>query len=96
MKKFMLIYHGFTEPTRENKDAWMNWFGEIGGNIVDSGNPFGPGREVTPTGRQDLATNADAASGYTIVNAESMEAAEKLLENCPIETSVRIYEAMAM
>ena len=38
------------------------------------------------------------ASGldYTIVNAESMEAAEKLLENCPIETSVRIYEAMAM
>jgi hypothetical protein len=40
--------------------------------------------------------DADAASGYTIVNAESMQAAEKLLENCPIETSVRIYEAMAM
>jgi hypothetical protein len=96
MKKFMFIYHGFMEPTQENKDAWMNWFGEIGGSIVDSGNPFGPGREVTPTGRQDLATNADAASGYTIVNAESMQAAEKLLENCPIETSVRIYEAMAM
>jgi len=96
MKKFMFIYHGFTKPTRENKDAWMHWFGEIGGSIVDSGNPFGPGREVTPTGRQDLAMDANAASGYTIVNAESMEAAEKLLENCPIETSVRIYEAMAM
>ncbi len=96
MKKYMFIYHGFTEPTRENKDAWMSWFGEIGGNIVDSGNPFGAGREVTRTGRQDLAMAADAASGYTIVNAESMEAAEKLLENCPIETSVRIYEAIAM
>ena len=96
MKKFMFIYHGFMEPTPENKDAWMNWFGEIGGSIVDSGNPFGQGREVTPTGRQDLAMDAGAASGYTIVNADSMEAAEKLLENCPIETSVRIYEAMTM
>lgn len=40
--------------------------------------------------------DADAASGYTIVNAESTEAAEKLLENRPIETGVRIYEAMTM
>lgn len=96
MKKFMFIFHGFTEPTQANKDAWMNWFGEIGGNIVDSGNPFGAGREVTRAGRSDLPMDPSAASGYTIVNAESMEAAEKLLENCPMETSVHIYEAVAM
>ncbi len=77
-------------------DAWMSWFSEIGDSIVDSGNPFGPGREVTPTGRRDLPRGADAAAGYTIVNADSMDAAEKLLENCPIVTSVRIYEAMPM
>ncbi len=96
MSKFVFVYHGEWEPTREAMDAWMSWFSEIGDNIVDSGNPFGPGREVTPTGRRDLPMGADAASGYTIVNADSMDAAEKLLENCPIVTSVRIYEAMPM
>ena len=29
-------------------------------------------------------------------NAENMQAAEKLLEGCPIITSVRVYEALSM
>ncbi|MGH8959241.1 MAG: hypothetical protein ACRDVK_11285 [Acidimicrobiia bacterium] len=96
MKKYMFLFQGAWEMTQQQKDAWGAWFAEIGESVVDSGNPFGPGREVTPTGRRDLPVNADATTGYTIVNAESMEAAEKLLENCPILTSVEIYEAMMM
>jgi hypothetical protein len=96
VKKFVFIYHGYMEPAQDTMDAWMKWFAEIGDSIVDSGNPFGPGREVTPSGRRDLPLDAGAASGYTIVNAESLDAAEKLLANCPIITSVRIYEAIPM
>lgn len=96
MKKFMFLFHGAWEMTQEQKDAWGNWFAEIGESIVDSGNPFGPGREVTRTGRRDLPFDARATTGYTIVNADSMADAEKLLENCPIASSVEIYEAMKM
>lgn len=96
MKKYVFLYYGWGEPTQATMDAWMTWFAEIGESIVDSGNPFGPGREVTPTGARDLPTGADAVTGYTIVNADSIEDAEKLLANCPIITGVRIYEAMAM
>ena len=96
MKKFVFVYYGQDELIKERMDAWMSWFAEIGDSIVDSGNPFGPGREVTPTETRDLPTGTEAATGYTIVNADSMADAEKLLANCPIITSVRISEAMSM
>lgn len=96
MKKFVFLFSGWGEPGRETMDAWSSWFAEIGESIVDSGNPFGPGREVTRKGSREVGAGPDALSGYTIVNAESMDAAEKLLTNCPIGTSVRIYEAVSM
>ncbi len=34
------------------------------------------------------------ASGYSIVNAENIDAAEQLLEGCPIVDSVSFYEAL--
>ena len=96
MKKFVFLYQGFGEPTDDVKAAWMNWFGTISGSIVDGGNPFGPGREVTPTGTIDLPLTADSTTGYTIVNADNMDDAEKLLKDCPMVNSVRVYEAMSM
>ena len=96
MKKYVFLYHGFGEPTREVMDAWSTWFAAVGDSMVDSGNPFGPGREVTPTGTKDLTPEMAPAHGYSIVNADSMADAEKLLEGCPIIDSVRVYEAMSM
>lgn len=97
MKRFVFLYEGqFEDYSDQVKEAWSAWFAEIGESIVDGGNPFGRGRKVTATGSEDLPTGLDAISGYTIVNAESMDAAEKLLANCPIVTSVHVYEAMSM
>ena len=96
MKKFVYLYQGYQEPSEAVMEAWMSWFGEIGDSIVDGGNPFGQTREVTQTGSRDLESGPDSVTGYTIVNADSIDDAEKLLANCPINTSVRIYEAMAM
>ena len=97
MSKFMFLYKGlWPDPTPEMTDAWTSWFTEIGESIVDSGNPLGSGREVSESQSSDLPLGPQSITGYTIVNADNIDEAEKLLANCPIITSVLIYEAMPM
>jgi len=96
MKKFLMLNYGYVEPTPEIMGAWMAWFAKVGDRFVDSGNPLGNCLEVTKTGRRELSPDMGAATGYSIISAESREEAERLLEGCPIISSVRLYEAMAM
>lgn len=96
MKKFILLYVGVSEHSSEVMDSWNKWFQVLGERVVDSGNPFGPGKEVTKTGSKDLPQDDKAIAGYTIINAESIEEVEKLMKDCPIITSVKIFEAMPM
>jgi hypothetical protein len=96
MKKFVLLYVGMWEQTPEVMDGWKKWFEVLGDRVVDSGNPFGPGKEITKTGTKDLPQDEQAIVGYTIIKAESLDEVEKLAKDCPIITSVKIYEAMAM
>jgi hypothetical protein len=51
---------------------------------------------VTHSQSTEVHSGPQSITGYTIVNADNMDEAEKLLANCPIVTSVLIYEAMAM
>ena len=96
MKKFIILCYGYEEPTPAVMEAWGNWFASVGSKFVDSGSPLGPGREVTKSGARDLSPDASPITGYSIVSAESIEEAEKLLEGLPIIDSVRVYEAMSM
>ncbi|MFZ0140586.1 MAG: hypothetical protein WAL70_05840 [Aeromicrobium sp.] len=98
MKKFMLLYRGAWDeaPTQETMDAWSEWFAFLGDKIVDSGNPFGPGREITKDGTADLPQDAGAVTGYTLINAQDIEDAEKIALQCPVVTSIQVYEAMPM
>jgi hypothetical protein len=96
MKKFVLMSVGFETPTPEIQKAWGNWFASIASKIVDSGSPLGAGREVTKTGTKELPRGLDSITGYTIINAESMDEAEEIASTCPIITGMRIYEAMSM
>ena len=96
MKKFLMLYYGYTTPTPEIMSAWQSWFARVGDRIVDSGNPLGNCLEVTTTGSRDLTPDEGAATGYSILSAASREDAERLLEGCPIITTVRLYEAMTM
>jgi hypothetical protein len=54
------------------------------------------GRELTKDGWRDLPLGIDSYTGYTIVEAEDMAAAAKLLDDYPMITGARIYEASAM
>jgi len=96
MKKFLFLYCGAWKKEQEIMDAWTNWFASIGDSIVDGGNPLGPGRELTHNGTNDLPHDKEAVTGYSIISAKSIEEAEKIAKDCPIMTSVRVYEAISM
>ncbi len=96
MKKFVLLYVGMWEQTPEVMSSWTKWFEILGDMVVDSGNPFGPGIEITKADTKNLSQDENAIVGYTIINAESMEQVAELAKQCPIITSLKIYEAMSM
>jgi hypothetical protein len=96
MKKFVLLAVGFKPPTPEIMAAWKEWFASIGDNVVDPGNPLGPGQDVTPDETKALPVGMEAITGYTIINAKDMDAAVKIAKGCPVVASMRVYEAMAM
>ena len=64
--------------------------------MVDSGSPFGPGIEITHSGTKKLSHDLEAVTGYLIINADNIDEAEKIAKDCPIITSIRVYEAMSM
>ncbi|MCP4959020.1 MAG: SRPBCC family protein [Actinomycetia bacterium] len=76
--------------------AWNVWVRRRTASFTDIGNTFGPGRQITKEGTIELSLSSNRASGYSIVNTEHIDAAEQLLEGCPIVDSVTLYEALAI
>jgi len=91
MKKFMFLHFGFQKPTPEIMGAWKAWFASIAEKQVDQGG-FAGGREISKNGSKNLPWNMDAITGYNIIEAESLDAAEKLARSNPFIASIRIYE----
>ena len=97
MKKYMFLYYGFVTPTQEIGKAWGEWFASIGDKMVDSGNPFMVGLEITPDGTTtQLPLDKQAITGYSIINAKDIEEAEAIAKTNPSITSIRVYEMGAM
>lgn len=96
MKKFIFLYKGFEQPTPEIGKAWMDWFEQVGGTMADSGQPFAHGVEVRKDGINELPMDLEVMTGYSIVNAESMEDAIELAKTNPMITSVVVYELTKM
>jgi hypothetical protein len=87
MANFLLTYHGGSMPeTKEAQDqgmaAWTAWFGTLGDALVDGGNPISHARAIAPDGSVMDATSAP--SGYTILRADSLDAAVALAKGCPV------------
>jgi hypothetical protein len=95
VKKFMFLHFGFEKPTPEIMGAWEAWFESISDKQVDQGG-FSGGREISRTGTRDLPWNMESITGYNIIEAESLEAAEKLAQSNPFIASIRIYEMSPM
>lgn len=97
MKKFLAVFTGspnsqagakwaaLDEATRKEREkagmlGWMNWVTANQASIVDHGAPLGKTKLVNGTGISDTRNQLAA---YTIVQAESQEAAAKLFVNHP-------------
>jgi len=95
MKNFLAIYTGSADaiakwkslPERELAErqaagvsAWYAWSERNRAAIVDIGAPLGRTKSVSPAGVTDVRNNMTA---FTVVQADSHEAAAKLFENHP-------------
>ena len=79
--KYALAFRGQVgrRLTAEEEARWPTWFEQIRDSIADMGNRVGQVREVGAG-----AERSDALSGYTIINADSLDAAATLAGGCPI------------
>lgn len=91
MKKFMILHFGFEKPTPEVMERWKQWFASIADRQVDQGG-FGDGREISKAGVSALPFGPDSITGYNVIEAEDLDAAEKIASENPFVASVRVYE----
>lgn len=110
MKKFVLVYYGGTKPEDMNPDdapavmkQWEEWYKTLGDKLVDGGNPFASnGQRIDATGVAAIGDDEWPAKGYTIVQAEDIEAAVKMAQSNPMladdddTVQVRVYECLPM
>lgn len=101
MNNYVILYSGGRMPESEteqqqNLQAWEQWYGKVGKALVDAGNPFTPrAKSITSDGKILDDVDGCMPSGYSIIQADSLEAAVSLARNCPIlkdGAKVSVYE----
>jgi hypothetical protein len=101
MANFVLVYTGggmaATDAERAKMmEAWGAWFGSLGDKVVDAGNPFGPqAKNVSEGGAVHDGAIGTPATGYSILKADSLNAAVDLAKACPVVHSggkITVYE----
>ena len=88
MAKYLLVYHGGGVPETEEARqaemaAWGQWFGSLGQAIADPGNPVGQSRTISG-GNVSQGGGANPATGYSVITADSIDAAVNMAKGCPI------------
>lgn len=88
MTNYVLIYSGGGMPESEAEqkavmDDWTAWYGKLGAAIVDGGNPFGASKTVGGSGVSDGPASSPPATGYTVISADSLDAAAVLCKDHP-------------
>ena len=90
MAKYVLVYHGGSMPETEEEtavvmQAWTAWYEGLGAAVADPGNPFTPmAKNIAPDGTVSDGPVGSMASGYTILQADSLDAATEMARGCPV------------
>lgn len=107
MTKFLYLYRGPVTPAEDftpeysagQMEAWGQWIGRLGPALIDVGAPFGGRSAVADDGTSPAPGDLN---GYSIVEAENVDAARALADKHPFLTegkgrfSVEIFELMPM
>jgi len=90
MANFVLLYSGGSMGANEAEQAqimqaWGAWFGKLGTDLVDGGNPFTPAaKSIASNGTVREGPVGTLASGYSIIKADSLDAAVDKARGCPV------------
>ena len=87
MANYVLVYHGGGMPETPEEgakimQAWNVWFGELGDSLVDGGNPASATKTIAADG--SVSDDPSGPSGYSILKADSLDAAVALAKGCPV------------
>jgi hypothetical protein len=88
MAKFLLVYYGGqVEPDADPKTVektmavWTKWFADLGKAVADMGAPTQLRKLVTKSGVKSVG--AKPVAGYTILQAENLDAAIAMAKSHP-------------
>jgi len=102
MAKYVFVYHGGGAPESEEvgaavMQAWNDWFDSLGSAVVDAGHPTGASATVGSDGSTSQGGGANPVTGYSIISADSIDAALALAKTSPQLASggtVEVAEAL--
>ena len=103
MANYVFAYHGGKKPESPEEGAkhmakWKAWVGGLGDAVVNPGTPLGMSKTVSSGGVSDDG-GSNPLSGFSIVKADSMDAALEIAKGCPflgIGGTIEVAEVMEM
>ena len=105
MSKYVLAYYGGGMGATEEEQAaimnkWFGWFGGLGSDLVDGGLPFsGAAKTIASDGSASDGAIGTPATGYSIINADSIDSAAEKAKGCPVLDTggqLVVYETVDM
>ena len=87
MSNYVLAYHGGKKPESPEEGTkhmakWKAWVGGLGDAVVNPGTPLGKSKTVSSGGVSDDG-GSNPLLGFSIVKADSMDAALEMAKTCP-------------
>jgi hypothetical protein len=103
MSNYVLAYHGGTKPESPEEGTkhmakWKAWVGGLGDAVVNPGTPLGKSKTVSSGGVSDDG-GSNPLLGFSIVKADSMDAALEMAKTCPfldLGGTLEVAEVMEM
>ena len=103
MNKYILTYIGGNKPASQEEGAahmakYRVWLSGLGESVVSPANPFGHTHTVAPDGSVSKGSMT-SMSGYSIIQAASIEEAISIAQSCPfleMGGSMEVAELMQM
>lgn len=104
MPQFIFTYHGGKKPETQEEgqkgmEAWKVWSTSLGSALVNPGTPVGMTKVLQADGVSS-DPSPHPLMGFSILEAENMDAALKLLKDCPhlhmFEGTLEVSEMMQM
>ena len=89
MAKYMLVYLGGDQPTnpeegKKHFEEYRQWLMSLGDSVVSAANPLKDTHVIHPDGKTE-AGSTTAMSGFSILEADSIEEAVKMTQSCPFQ-----------